>query len=113
MAQDWLTHLPKAPIVGEVTAPADGYVSAIDGEALGLAVVNLGGGRQVETDRIDPAVGLSDVAGLGTKVSRGDPLCVLHAADEDTAIAVAADVRKAFQIGKPVQRGPLVLEGLA
>ncbi len=113
MAQDWLTHLPKAPVVGEVTAPADGYVSAIDGEALGLAVVGLGGGRQVETDRIDPSVGLSNVVGLGMKVSRGDPLCVLHAGDEDTAVAIAADVRAAFTIGGPVTRGPLVLEGLA
>lgn len=112
MAQDWLTHLPKAPIIGEVTAPHDGYVSAIDGEALGLAVVALGGGRKVETDRINPAVGLSEVTPLGAKLSRGDPLCVLHAADEDQAIAVAAQVRAAFTLGTQVQRGPLVLEGM-
>ncbi len=112
MAQDWPTHLPKAPIIGEVTAPHDGYVSAIDGEALGLAVVALGGGRKVETDRINPAVGLSEVTPLGAKLSRGDPLCVLHAADEDQAIAVAAQVRAAFTLGTQVQRGPLVLEGM-
>ena len=113
MAQDWHTHLPKAPIVGEVTAPEDGYITAIDGEALGLAVVALGGGRRVETDRVDPAVGLSDVLGLGTKVSRGDPLCLLSAASEDQAVAAAQSVRAAFTIGaEPVKRGPLIIEGL-
>jgi len=113
MADDWMTHLPKAPVVGEVTAPQSGTISAIDGEALGLAVVALGGGRKVETDRIDPSVGLRDVAGLGTRVTRGDPLCVLHAADEETAVAIAADVRAAFTLAESGRRGPLVLEGLS
>jgi thymidine phosphorylase len=112
MAHDWHTHLPKAPVVGEVTAPTAGYVSAINGEALGLAVVALGGGRRIETDRVDPAVGLSSVVGLGTQVNAGDPLCVLHAADEDQAIAAAAEIRAAFTIGEAVDRGPLVIEGI-
>ena len=112
MAHDWHTHLPKAPVVGEVTAPQSGYVSAIDGEALGLVVVGLGGGRKVETDRVNPAVGLAEMAGLGTYVQRGDPLCVLHAADEDSAMQAAVDVQHAITIGGAVPRGPLILEGV-
>lgn len=112
MAQDWHTHLPKAPVVGEVTAPKSGYITAIDGEALGLAVVGLGGGRRVETDRVDPSVGLAEVVGLGVQVSRGDPLCVLHAATEDQAVEAATAVQAAFTIGDPVTRGPLIIEGI-
>ncbi|MEM8536607.1 MAG: thymidine phosphorylase [Pseudomonadota bacterium] len=112
MAEDWRTHLPQAPVVGEVTAPAAGVINAIDGEALGMVVVALGGGRQVETDRIDPAVGLSEVAELGTHVQRGDPLCVLHAADEDSAIAAAEAVRAAFTIGDAPETTPLIIEGV-
>jgi thymidine phosphorylase len=112
MAQDWHTHLPKAPVVGEVTAPKAGYISAIDGEALGLAVVGLGGGRRVETDCVDPSVGLAEVVGLGVQVNRGDPLCVLHAATEDQAVEAASVVRAAFTIGDPVKRGPLIIEGI-
>ncbi|MGB7317180.1 MAG: thymidine phosphorylase, partial [Planktotalea sp.] len=48
-------YLPEAPVIREVTAKQDGIITAIDGEALGLAVVALGGGRQVESDLIDPA----------------------------------------------------------
>ncbi|KQB97491.1 thymidine phosphorylase [Loktanella sp. 1ANDIMAR09] len=112
MAQDWHTHLPKAPVVGDVTAPASGYISAIDGEALGLAVVALGGGRNVESDLVNPAVGLTEVVRLGAKVSRGDPLCVVHAADEDAAIAAAMAVQAAVTIGDAVTPGSLVIEGI-
>lgn len=110
MAEDWRTHLPQAPVVGDVTAPVAGHVTAIDGEALGLAVVSLGGGRKVETDRINPAVGLTQMVGLGDQINAGDPLCVLHAADEDTAIAAAEAVRKAITIGEQVAPGPLILK---
>ncbi len=41
----WRDRLPAAPVVGEVKAGKAGYVTGIDGEALGLAVVHLGGGR--------------------------------------------------------------------
>ncbi len=110
MAQDWQTHLPKAPVVGEVPARAAGVIAAIDGEALGLAVVGLGGGRRVETDRIDPSVGLSDVVGLGQKVERGQPLAVIHAADEDSAEAAAHAVLAAVTIGEAAPQPDLVRE---
>ena len=100
IADDWRTHLPKAPIVGDIPAPEDGVITAIDGEALGLTVVRMGGGRQVEDDKIDPSVGLSDVAGIGTRVSRGDPIATIHAKDEDSANAAAKAVLSAVKIGE-------------
>ncbi len=98
--KDWHTHLPKAPVVGDVPAPMAGYITAIDGEALGLAVVLLGGGRQVEYDRIDPSVGLTDVVALGSRVARGDPLACIHAADEDRAEAAARALVQAVTISE-------------
>jgi thymidine phosphorylase len=110
MAEDWRTHLPAAPVVGEVMAPESGHIAAIDGEALGLVVVGLGGGRRIETDRIDPAVGLTDMIGLGAPVTRGQPLCTLHAATEEAAGEAARAVRAAITIGDAAVPGPLVLE---
>jgi len=110
IADDWHTHLPKAPVVGDVPAPTSGVISAIDGEALGLAVVQMGGGRQVESDRIDPRVGLSDVVALGTRVNRGDPIATIHAADEDSAEAAAHRVLRAVKIGEDVELNDLILE---
>ena len=60
-------HLAEAPVRREVTA--EGVVEAIDVRALGLVVMELGGGRRRETDDIDHAVGLADVAGLGEDAS--------------------------------------------
>ncbi|NOR32922.1 MAG: thymidine phosphorylase, partial [Sulfitobacter sp.] len=77
--ENWNRFLPEATIIGEIPAPEAGYVSAIDGEALGMAVVALGGGRMLETDQINTAVGLSEVVRLGVKVAKGDPLAVIHA----------------------------------
>lgn len=110
MAEDWRTHLPAAPVVGDVGAKTSGYISAIDGEALGLAVVGLGGGRRVETDRIDPAVGLTDVLGLGAKVTKGQPLCTVHARDEAMGEAAAQAVLAAITIGDKPDLGPLVVD---
>ncbi|MBM1221208.1 thymidine phosphorylase [Ponticoccus sp. SC2-23] len=110
MAEDWRTHLPAAPVVGDIVAPEAGYISAIDGEALGLAVVAMGGGRQVESDRIDPAVGLSDMRQIGTRVERGDALAMIHARDEDSAEAAARAVLAAVHIGDRPDPAPLVLE---
>lgn len=108
---NWARFLPEATVIREVAAPTDGYVAECDGEALGLAVVALGGGRQVETDMVDPSVGISDLLPLGTRVSRGQPLARIHAAREDAAAGAEAALRQAVTIapGKP-RIGPLVAE---
>ncbi len=110
MADDWRTHLPKAAIEGDVGAPNAGYITAIDGEALGLAVVDMGGGRRVETDRIDPSVGLSDMIRLGAKVMQNQPLCMIHAATEDAAESAAQSVLSAITIGEKPKMKPLIRE---
>lgn len=108
IADDWHTHLPKAAVVGDVIAPETGTITAIDGEALGLAVVAMGGGRQVETDKVDPAVGLTEVPVIGASVNRGDPLAVIHAADEDSAQEAAHAVLRAITIGEKATPPDLV-----
>jgi thymidine phosphorylase len=103
--------LPKADVVLEATAPYAGYVSAIDGEALGLAVVGLGGGRRVETDQINPAVGLCDVVALGCWVERGDLLARVHAARIGHAERAVQQVRQAVHLSETApETSPLVYE---
>ena len=58
-------------------------MQAIAVRDLGVAVLELGGGRRREDDPIDHAVGLVDVAGLGEEVGPGGrPLAVVHARDD-------------------------------
>ncbi len=111
--ENWARFLPEAPVIREVAASADGVITAIDGEALGMAVVALGGGRQVERDVINPAVGLSDVVSLGDVVSTGQPLARVHAAREGQAEAAAAAVRAAVSLGQGGALPDLVRERVA
>ena len=113
MADDWRTHLPKARVIGDVAAPEAGYISAIDGEALGLVVVGLGGGRRVESDRINPAVGLTDVVSLGAKIEQNQPLCTIHAASDDAAEEAAQAILQAITIGKKPDFQPLIRERIS
>ncbi|EPX81049.1 thymidine phosphorylase [Litoreibacter arenae] len=104
--ETWRFCLPEANIVREVLPLATGYVRAIDTRALGLAVVELGGGRRRETDKIDPSVGLSGFKRIGEKVDKTTPLAMVHAATEEAAAKAERAVRKAFQIGSAKVNAP-------
>ncbi len=67
---------PRATL--PVAAPRSGYVSAVDGEALGWIAVALGAGRRHLRDQVDLAAGLTLHARVGDRVSAGQPLLTLE-----------------------------------
>ncbi|WP_208352494.1 thymidine phosphorylase [Pseudaestuariivita rosea] len=95
----WHDRLPAAPVQREVFLEENGYITAMDGQALGQAVVSLGGGRLREGDRIDPSVGLSDIISLGDPVDRSTPVMMIHAASETAADQAEAAVKAAITVG--------------
>ncbi len=106
-------HLPKAPVIKPLLATKTAKVSSIATRELGIAVIELGGGRRVASDKIDHAVGLTQLAGKGASLSKGDPLCIIHARDEASWDRAAAIVRKAYQFGAAKRRGPAIIERIA
>ncbi|MEO0752861.1 MAG: thymidine phosphorylase [Pseudomonadota bacterium] len=90
--------LPEANVIREFKADRAGYVGAMDGEAMGHAVIALRGGRQVETDVIDPSVGLSDIVPLGATVAAGQPLLRIHAVRSEHADRAAELLRRAITV---------------
>ena len=110
----WPDRLPSAPVVMEVPSLEDGFVAAIDGEALGHAVVRLGGGRLREGDKLNLSVGLSDLAGLGEEAGAGVPIAMVHAASDEAARAAVAAVQAAYRIAVVApEEPPLVLKRIA
>jgi thymidine phosphorylase len=111
---DFEAHLAGAPEIADVTAGAEGFVAAIDTRALGVAVVELGGGRRRAGDAIDPAVGLESLLGAGASVEPDTPLARIHAADAAALAAAEARVRAAYTIAEeaPPER-PLILGRIA
>lgn len=77
------THLSKAPFVQPIYAPKEGYIHHWDSRAIGMLVVKLGGGRRHPQDILDYAVGISDIAPIGAKITQHDPIAILHFRDQD------------------------------
>jgi thymidine phosphorylase len=105
----WRDRLPAAKIMVDIHADETGVVDAIDTRALGEAVVQLGGGRLKQDDRLDLAVGLSDIARIGQKVDSGTPLLRIHAASEEAARAVAGHLRAAFSLSEAPVIAPTLI----
>ena len=80
-------------MIRPVTTEEQGHVVSMDTRALGLAVVELGGGRSRSEDTIDPAVGLEDVISIGESSAR--PLATIHARDESSWQQAAETLKKA------------------
>jgi thymidine phosphorylase len=92
------SHFESASVVKPILAHQSGFISQINTRAVGLAVVELGGGRKKTSDSIDHSVGLTSVLGLGEKVKAGQPLAIVHAQNEDQANIVINMVNDAYTI---------------
>lgn len=99
-------HLVKAPIVRPCLPERAGRVMAMDTRAIGVALIDLGGGRRTTQDRIDHRVGISECQPVGAQVGPDRPLCLIHAADEDSWNRAAATVRAAVKIGENAASDP-------
>jgi thymidine phosphorylase len=110
-AENWQRFLPEAPVITEVTAPEDGFILGWDSRVLGEMVVDLGGGRRVETDLINPSVGLDQVLPIGSQVAKGQAVARIHAARIETAQSAKTAVIAAMTLGKTKPKvRPIVLK---
>jgi pyrimidine-nucleoside phosphorylase len=112
-AIDDYSLLPQARATAEVASPADGFVTGIETEAVGLAAVALGAGRQKTDSLIDPAVGFTLLRKVGEPVKAGEPLVRVHYNDDKPLPDVKERLLKAYRIGPvaPPPR-PLIVERL-
>jgi thymidine phosphorylase len=102
-------YLPVAPVQLPVVSPQTGFIDAMDVRALGNAIVELGGGRKVTDQLLDPAVGLSGIVDRGQRVEQGQTLATVHARTAADAARVEDIVRRAFTIAPQVSAAGLPL----
>jgi thymidine phosphorylase len=104
-------YLPSAPVILPVPAERSGWLASCATRDLGMVVVELGGGRKKPSDRIDPSVGISDILPLGTKVEKGEPIAIVHAASEEEAERAVKRISACYGISDAAtETGPVVLE---
>lgn len=105
------TLLPQADRTIDVTAVEGGFVTSIDAEALGLAAMALGAGREKASDFVDHAVGFVLHKKVGDAVRAGEPLLTALVNEEGRLDDVTQRVRKAYQLGPAAPAPqPMVLE---
>ena len=72
-------EIHRAPVICEIPAERAGKIRQMNAEKIGRACLFLGGGRSKAEDKIDFAVGVSDLKKVGGKIDRGEPLMRVHA----------------------------------
>jgi pyrimidine-nucleoside phosphorylase len=105
--------LPAAPVMREIYAPRDGYVTRLAALPVGIAALRLGAGRRAKDDAIDHAVGVVCLRKRGDAVERGQPLAEIHARGEDDVCTAADALLGAYELGDEAPEAtPAVLDTL-
>jgi pyrimidine-nucleoside phosphorylase len=111
---DDYSRLPSAPDRDIFAAPRDGVVAAMRAEAVGRAAVGLGAGRDRLDATVDPAVGFTIVAPVGSRVKAGAPIVEIHHRNGHGLAEARRLLEAAIEIGDtPVAVRPLVLDRIA
>jgi pyrimidine-nucleoside phosphorylase len=104
-------RLARAPAETPARAPRGGYVASIDARALGLLLVEMGGGRRKKEDAIDHGVGIRLLRKVGERVEAGETLALIEARRD--APQWAAAVERAYAVAEtPVDSPPVLIEDL-
>ena len=68
-----------------VKAYDEGFVSRIDAERLGLAVIEMGGGRKLMTDSLDHTSGIEFLIRIGQRIEKGETIAKVFCNDKSKA----------------------------
>jgi len=91
--------------ITEVLAQSSGWLSQIDGQRLGQAIILMGGGRMQAGQQIDASVGLEIEKKIGDKIHKGDVLVKVMCDDDAKAQAAVELVDQAITLGdQPIDR---------
>ncbi|NVF16102.1 thymidine phosphorylase [Vreelandella maris] len=93
-------YLAKAEVIKPVYAEQSGIVQRIDTRAVGMSVVELGGGRLRNDASVDHSVGFTDIIEIGESVDSQRPIAMVHARSDAAAERAAQQLRAAFTIGE-------------
>lgn len=88
----------RGPATEVIKARRSGFLSGINAYKIGMAGVNLGVGRNRAEDEVDPLAGIALKLKSGAKVSAGDELCTLYAANDSRLQSAVELATEAFEI---------------
>lgn len=62
----------------ELLAKENGYISSCDASGMGISAMMLGAGRASKEDVIDPTAGIIQLARVGDKIEKGQPIAIMQ-----------------------------------
>ncbi|MFT5430551.1 MAG: pyrimidine-nucleoside phosphorylase [Myxococcota bacterium] len=108
---DDFTLLPQPAHRIDVVADRGGFVSTFDTAAIGMAVVDMGGGRLVAEAEVDPAPGIDMLVNRGDRVETGQVMAIIGASKAAQLEAARSAVFGAITLSDTEpDRVPLVLD---
>jgi thymidine phosphorylase len=102
--------LPKPAETHVVTAPASGTLTRLDAYALGVAAWRLGAGRARKEDPVSAAAGVVWTAGVGDRVTAGQPLLELQTDDANRIPRALEALEGAIGVDTDDRPLPLILD---
>jgi pyrimidine-nucleoside phosphorylase len=101
--------VPAAPAVA-LPGNRVGYITAMNCEQLGMALIEMGGGRKKLGDKVDHSIGLEMLVRLGDRVERDQPIANVYAPSSKSAAGIQM-IMEAITIGEePIEPPPLIVE---
>ena len=96
-------HVSVAPATTLFKAKTKGYISKMDTSALGMASLELGGGRKTKEDNINERVGIRIYKKIGDKIKAGDTILELIHEENQSSLAqeiIENSLNKQIKISK-------------
>ena len=104
------SYLATASVIQAVYPEHSGIIQRIDTRAVGMSVVELGGGRLRNDASVDHSVGFSDIAEIGDRVDNQRPIAIVHARSEEAAARAADQLRDAVTLGESAAAADTLLQ---
>jgi thymidine phosphorylase len=94
-----LQQLPTRIQSRDVLIPQDGFVSELDAQLIGQAIIDMGGGRRTILDKVNPRPGIEVLVRIGDPVDMGQPWARLYNVDnKQVAEQITANITRALSI---------------
>ena len=105
-------HLfPQAAYRIEINAGGSGYVTVLNGQEIGMAVKEIGGGRTKLDDELDLSAGVCLQKKIGDQVSEGECIAVLYGNDQSAMAAAVKRIQAAYEYGeKKPEKKPMIYQ---
>ncbi len=106
-------YFSRAPVVEDIYTKVEGFVEDIDTRAIGLAVVEMGGGRKKIEDKIDYSVGFDNLLSVSSYVDINIPIGTIHAPNQDILNYEKERLIKAYKIAeRPIESQDVIIESV-